>query len=202
MQAALNYTDHSDSPDNLSTHTKHSFVCGQQYDDGLTLIDINSNLSRLLESSSGEYQFVELYNKHSEYQNPTITAKEMVDKIRSVFGLNAVQVASLVGISRPSLYNHISEKETPKDLDAYKKIYDLALRIETDVSDDLKRGLKTVLVEGKTLLQHLKQRPLDADRIIFIAKQVQSKLSTSERFVSDLSTSEQRIRSRSITNAG
>jgi len=201
MQIALSYTDHLDSPNNLSVHTNHRF-CGQQYDDGLPLIDINSHLSRLLESSRGEYEFVESYSKNSEYQNSTITVKEMVDKIRSVFGLNAVQVASLVGISRPSLYNHISEKENPKDLNAYKKIYDLALRIETEVSDDLKRGLKTVLVEGKTLLQHLKQRPLDADRIIFVAKQVQSKLSTSEKSASNLSTSEQRIKSRTITKAG
>ena len=42
--------------------------------------------------------------------------KDIVDKARDVFGLSAIQVANIVGVSRPSLYNHMSSKEIPKDI--------------------------------------------------------------------------------------
>jgi len=133
---------------------------------------------------------------------PTITIKEMVNKIRSVFGLNAIQVANLIGISRPSLYNHISEKEKPKSISAYKDIYDLSVAVEQETSGDLKRGLKTVLVNGKTLLAILTTKPLDRKNIISAAKQVDMKLSDLTPETTDLSMLEQRIKSRSITTTG
>lgn len=197
-----NYIDQSDFPNNLSMRVNRKVVCDQQYGDELLSNNNTSGVFPLVRSIGGEYQLVMSPNNYVEHENSTITVKEMIDKIRSVFGLNAIQVASLVGVSRPSLYNHIADKGSPKGLEGYKNIYNLATRVEAEISGDLKGGLKTVLVEGRTLLQYLKQKPLDIDQIMYVAKQVQSKLSASGRFVSDLSITEQRIKSRSITKSG
>ena len=131
----------------------------------------------------------------------TLTAKEMVQKIKDTFGLNHVQVANIVGISRPSLYNHITGKEVPKSLDAYQTFYDIAIQVEKRVGVFLKPGLKSILVNGKTLLAHLKDRDVDSERIIDAALEVAKKLEQNNG-TAPLSSSQQRIASRAITKAG
>ena len=81
-------------------------------------------------------------------------------------------------------------------------MYDLAIRVEAEISGDLKPGLKTVLVQGKTLLQYLKQKPIDLDQIVFIARQVYEKISSSDKAAPNLTIAEQRIKSRTLTKSG
>lgn len=154
---------------------------GEQYSYLSRFIDGDNkkiDFFKIIQPTGDEYK-LHVPISHSLEQAPApLTISEIVEKIRSVFGLNAVQTANLIGVSRPSLYNHISEKEQPKSVEAYNKVYELALLVEDNITVNLKQGLKTVIVEGKTLLQHLKQQPLDADKIVSVAQQIEIKLLT------------------------
>jgi len=130
-----------------------------------------------------------------------MSIKDIVDKARDVFGLSAIQVASLVGVSRPSLYNHMSSKEMPKDISAYNDLYTLALAVESEININLKKGLKNVLVDGRTLLDYLKSKPIDHQEIIRVAKQVANKLSDSSKNPK-YSLNEQRRKTRLASKAG
>ena len=101
---------------------------------------------------------------------------EIVDRAKSVLGLSVIQIAEFVGVSRPSLYNHMSGKEEPKSLAGYDKLHQLTIRIEQEVGD-VSRGLKSVLVNGETLLSMLKSTELEEESFISAAKLVAQKLS-------------------------
>ncbi len=203
MQIDVNYIDYIDQASYPTNIVYRSEFNGEQYEQPFSFINDHNVLissNSVISSSEGVYTL--RANVSDDRVKTVNTINEMVKKIRSVFGLNASQAANLIGVSRPSLYNHISKKEAPKDMDAYNRIYDLALQVEAEVGRDLKRGLKSIIVEGKTLLQHLKQRPLDAQQVMTIAKQVQEKLNSMENDPEELSLTKQRIISRSVTRAG
>lgn len=106
----------------------------------------------------------------------TISVTDVVNTVKDVFGLNNVQIADLVGVSRPSLYNHLSGKEDPKSMDEYLKIWQLAVDVRGAVPSDIKAGLKSILVNGKTLLTHLKDGERSQVNIISICQQIADKL--------------------------
>ena len=128
-----------------------------------------------------------------------VSPRDMVDKIRKVLGLNNVQVAEILRISRPSLYNHIAEKEVPKSLDGYQRLYEVAVHVEKNIGTDLKPGLKALLIEGNTLLGHLKVSLNDAEKINRICSQVAEKLARSPARKS-IAAEEQRQLSRNMTH--
>tara|TARA_R110001592_G_scaffold316495_1_gene592985 strand:+ start:2711 stop:3355 length:645 start_codon:yes stop_codon:yes gene_type:complete len=131
----------------------------------------------------------------------TLTINEMVQKIRNTFGLNNVQVADIIRVSRPSLYNHIADKESPKSLETYQTFYEIAEEVSSKIKKPLKPGLKSILVNGKTLLAHLKDRNVDKSRIVNAAIEISKKLEESHESV-DISTFEQRKISHRYTKAG
>jgi hypothetical protein len=126
---------------------------------------------------------------------------QMVHFSKSVLGLTFVQLASIVGVSRPSLYNHISGKETAKSLDGYEYLYNLADRIKSEVVGDISAGIKTVLVDGETLLSRLKRNDVDEESFLAAAQIVAEKLlSKKKRDASG--DSDQRYISKSLTKLG
>ena len=154
----------------------------------------------------GVYKF---YSQDSYAENNKIspasvqTVKSMIDTIREVFGLTVAQIAQLVGVSRPTLYNHISEKERPKSTADYVRFYELALDASKVASVDLKLGLKSVLVEGKTLLDYLKSSSLDKDVFLSVVQQVSESIEKRLSSVDDaISIEEQRDKTRSISKLG
>lgn len=106
----------------------------------------------------------------------TISVTDIVNTVKDVFGLNNVQIADLIGVSRPSLYNHLSGKEDPKSMDEYLKIWQLAIDVKASVPSDIKAGLKSILVNGKTLLSHLKDGERSQANIVGICQQLADKL--------------------------
>jgi hypothetical protein len=129
-----------------------------------------------------------------------LKVSDMVDKIKSVFGLNAVQVAAVIGVSRPSLYNHIADKELPVSIQPYQDAYDLAMKVNTIVCVSLKPGIKSVLVDGKTLLAHLKDKNRSEDRILHVAQEVSKKILLTNKPV--LSAKQQRATSHRVSKVG
>lgn len=156
-------------------------------------------------SDSGEYEFLR-QSENANVENvigevdqfSVVNPRDMVHKIRAVLGLNNVQIAEILRISRPSLYNHISDKEAPKSLIGYQKLYEVALFIESNPGMNVKSGLKSILVEGNTLLGHLKASIEDGEKIRWVCGQVADKLRLASRSVS-LSAEEQRRISRDLT---
>ena len=108
-----------------------------------------------------------------------ISVEDMVKHAQSILGVNAHQVAKLVGVSRAALYKHLKDT-SPRELDRYRKLYKVSLAVEARVPGGIKKGLKNVIVDGATLLDHLKRSLSDPDGIAQMAQEVDQKLQTVE----------------------
>lgn len=133
--------------------------------------------------------------------NSTVTVSEMVQAIRNTLGLNTLQIAKLIGVSRASLYNHIGDKEQPKSPEKYQALYQTALSVQAAVPKGIASGLKSVMVEGNTLLGHLKNSYEDSEKIALLAKAVSEKLSSRPES-RKLSIEEQKGRVHSVSTLG
>ncbi|MDK2776565.1 MAG: hypothetical protein KYX62_02790 [Pseudomonadota bacterium] len=122
-------------------------------------------------------------------EEKALTVKSMVIKIRETLGLNVAQVAEVVGVSRPTLYNHLSAKEEPKNIEAYYRVYNLAAMIDSEFSSSLKTSLKSVLINGKSLLSHLKEKELTDKSFLEIARtaynSTQNRVNSEDNNISD-----------------
>lgn len=99
---------------------------------------------------------------------------DMVDKIKKTFGLSTSNIAVILGVSRATIYNHIS-CSSKVDVSEYQNLFLLAKALE-ERGYDVSKGLKSVSVEGKTLLKHLTAEPFEFEKLIEICKTVSSKL--------------------------
>ncbi|WP_139339472.1 MULTISPECIES: hypothetical protein [Bacteria] len=102
------------------------------------------------------------------------TVSDMVDKIKKVFGLSTSNIAIIVGVSRATIYNHISCSSSV-DVSEYQNLFHLAKAVEGR-GYNISKGLKSVSVEGKTLLKHLTTEPFEFEKLIEICKIVSLKL--------------------------
>ncbi len=153
-----------------------------------------------ISSLNNQYAFVES-PENGQQITDTVSVETMVRKIVEVFGVNKVQLADILHISRPTLYNHIQEREIPNSLDQYQFFYTLALDIEKTITPSLKPGLKSVLVAGKTLLAHLKSAKPNADSIMSYAKVIAERIEN-RPLTSRSSTEQQRRNTRRYTKVG
>lgn len=128
-----------------------------------------------------------------------VSVADMVTVIQRILGLTAAQVAQCIGVSRPALYKHINN-ETPRDIEAYYRLYEFALKVEREVGA-IGKLQKTVLIEGKTFVRHLCERPDEEAFLLDAARQVASNLAERSPPQST-SLSEQRLVSRSISRSG
>ncbi len=213
MSATSNYmTDQMEQQQEVARSTDYAQLTQQSAVDNQYFIQIllsecsdQGNQSALIKHDDNVYFFDNFSQKS---QNPTtesvpvsLTVKEMVQKIKSVFGLNNVQIAGIIGVSRPSLYNHIAGKETPVSLDSYKALYDIAVQVENKTKGPLKPGLKSILVNGKTLLAYLKERNVEPEKIVYAAQEVSKRLSGNTGKTT-IPISKQRETSRRLTKSG
>lgn len=102
------------------------------------------------------------------------TVSDMVDKIKKTFGLSTSNIAIIVGVSRATIYNHISCSSSV-DVSEYLNLFHLAKAVE-DRGYNVSKGLKSVSVEGKTLLKHLTTETFEFEKLIEICKVVSFKL--------------------------
>jgi predicted DNA-binding protein YlxM (UPF0122 family) len=130
--------------------------------------------------NKGDGNYKLLYESSNSEPQPTfvsaVSVSDMVSKVKDVFGLSIIQIAELVGVSRPSIYNHISGKESAKYLHEYKKYFDLAELVQSQVNGDIKPGLKSVLVDGKTLLAYLKNPKIEPTKILDVCQKIADKV--------------------------
>ncbi|MGV6479163.1 hypothetical protein ACT2VT_003243 [Pantoea agglomerans] len=115
-----------------------------------------------------------VYDANSKMDSTiTYNLPEMLDKIKEVFGLPVSNIASIVGVSRATIYNHISSSSA--EVSEYNDLFEIALTIDKN-GWDVKKGLKSVVVDGKTLLKHLNSKPLDTDKILEVSRMVSTKI--------------------------
>ena len=80
-----------------------------------------------------------------------VSVPEMISTIKDVFGINLSQLARVVKVSRPTVYAHLKGDGSTE---CYNSLYDLACEIRKHYPN-IESVLKSVNVEGKTLLSHI-----------------------------------------------
>ena len=146
------------------------------------------NLDLLNEASILVDELLEPFKK--ELSKP-VSVADMIDEITSVFGLSVVQIAEITEIPRPEIFRHI-KGEAPSDPSAYQALHELATTVRREIRETLKPGLKSMLIEGKTLLGHLDNSYRDKEKILRIAGLIAEKLKKGEPKPIVRSLSEQR----------
>jgi DNA-binding transcriptional regulator YiaG len=91
-----------------------------------------------------------------------VSVPEMITTIKDVLGLNLSQLARIVNVSRPTVYNHLKGEGFA---DCYGDLYDIAVQVKQHYSS-LSRVLKSVKVNGKTLLGHFQSGQHDQTLMI------------------------------------
>lgn len=136
----------------------------------------------------------------AEVQSSALDVVDMVARIKGVFGLNGVQMAQAIRVSRPTLYNHLKGKECDQSFARYQELYALANEVDEYLGADIRKGLKSVLVDGKTLLSYLKEEVLDHEEVLEVSYLIKTKLANSAR--ERISTVDQIRSSRSVSHFG
>ena len=135
-----------------------------------------------------------------EVQSSALDVVDMVARIKGVFGLNGVQMAQAIRVSRPTLYNHLKGKECDQSFARYQELYALANEVDEHLGADIRKGLKSVLVDGKTLLSYLKEEVLDHEKVLEVSYLIKTKLANSAR--ERISIIDQIRSSRSVSHFG
>jgi len=139
-------------------------------------------------------------NLNAETLNIALDVTDIVARVRQVFGLNAVQMSQVVRVSRPTLYNHLKGKDCDQSLSRYQELYALANHVDELLGVDIRKGLKSVLVDGKTLLSNLKEEKLDHKKILEVSHLIANKLASSTD--NGISVKDQIRSSRSVSHFG
>ena len=121
---------------------------------------ISDKLVHILKAVDGVYSLnidciesaESVVNELKQYSDVVaVSVPEMITTIKDVFGLNLSQLARIVNVSRPTVYNHLKGEGFA---DCYGDLYDIAVQVRQHYSS-VGRVLKSVKVNGKTLLGHL-----------------------------------------------
>lgn len=112
----------------------------------------------------------------NEVYTPTVvTSADCINKCKDILGLKINEIAKLVGISRATLDLH--KKGAPvKNMEAYERLYAFVSDIEATYGTSVSKGIRNILVEKKTLAQHLVSNREDLSQCKYIIDEVASKL--------------------------
>lgn len=104
-----------------------------------------------------------------------LTASDCINKCKNILGLKVNEIAKLVGISRAALDLH--KKGSPvKNMEPYERLYAFVSDIEANYGTSVIKGIRNILVEKKTLAQHLVSNREDLSQCKYIIDEVASKL--------------------------
>lgn len=104
---------------------------------------------------------------------PVVTVSDMIECIKSTFGLNPAQLATILGVSRATIYNHMSNKNS--NVMVYADLYHISKKINHEFGS-VGNGLKSISVDGKSLLKHLESSYTDSGKIFKVAQTVASRI--------------------------
>lgn len=109
-------------------------------------------------------------------KDDAVSVKDMVDNITNVFDVKISSLAKILGVSRGTIYNHIAGKHEHSDIEIYKRFNHISEEVRKSCKPEhIRKGLKSVLVDGRTLLAHLQYETNDK-RILDICKIIEQKV--------------------------
>lgn len=149
------------------------------YSDRITRFINSNSLGIILTKDDGIYSLVKPQKvDKADIEQPAISIDDAVSILKRGLGLPVSVVAEIAGVSRATLYNHMSlANDVSSSFEVqYKKVFELAIYLnKNDLS--LGKGLKSILIDGKTMLNHLKNKELDSNQLIVYIDQLSDKLS-------------------------
>ncbi len=122
---------------------------------GIASTKINHSHGVVFEISLGSYIIPEVPSNpitHEISDNVT-SVPEMIDAIKTSLGLNYSQLANVLKVSRVTIYNHLKGEGS---IELYESLYELASLVAKKY-ESVSSILKSVKVEGTTLLKHLEK---------------------------------------------
>lgn len=114
-------------------------------------------------------------NKDNLEPTSTISVNDCVLKCQEILGLKINEIAKLTGVSRATLDLH-RKGANVKDMTAYTRIYDFVSKIHKQFGNNIKGGIRNVLIERKTLVQHFMRNIDDLDKTLPLVEEVSKKL--------------------------
>lgn len=147
--------------------------------------------------AGNQYTFPRIHNvlEPLKIASSPFSVEDCVNKCIKVMGLKIHEIAKLVSVSRGSLDLHRKGRNI-KDMQHYEELFTFTSEIERLYGEKIKVGMRNILVERKTLVQHLLANVGQFDRVAPYFKEVASKLNliniesaTVDRFKSNIRTS-------------
>jgi predicted regulator of amino acid metabolism with ACT domain len=116
------------------------------------------------------------------------TVAEAVNKIKTTLGIPAKDLATLLGVSRPTLYSYIKNSELESNINSSKRkraieLSDIASKLNSIFLMSPGAMVKNFSLNGVTMFELLKQDELNHEKIIAVAKEIEihkSKLASVE----------------------
>lgn len=99
--------------------------------------------------------------------NQPLTPEVCVELCRKILGLKVNEIAKVIGISRATLDLHrkgANVKE--KELRRYQQLHSFVININELYGETLKKGMRNVLIEKKTLVQHIVNNANNLDNVM------------------------------------
>ncbi|MFV7641714.1 hypothetical protein ACNPK3_14330 [Shewanella algae] len=121
-------------------------------------------------------------------QQDTINVNDCVLKGQDVLGLKINEIAKLLGVSRATLDLH-RKGANVKDMTAYHNLYSFISSVEKLYGESIKHGVRNVLVERKTLVQHLVANSNNLNKVMPFVTEVSDKLRNMRIVKSDMDVS-------------
>ncbi|EMK2729640.1 hypothetical protein [Vibrio diabolicus] len=99
--------------------------------------------------------------------NSHLTPDSCVELCRNVLGLKVNEIAKIIGISRATLDLHRKGANVKdKELLRYQQLNNFVFNIEQIYGNSLKKGMRNVLIEKKTLVQHIIEHADNLDNVM------------------------------------
>lgn len=121
------------------------------------------------------------------------TVNDCVLLSQKVLGLKINEFAKLVGVSRATLDLH-RKGANVKDMTDYQKVYDFIAEIESNFGDTIKTGMRNILINRKTLLQHFMQNRDELEKTRPFIEEVASKIGNVTTIKSKIDDSKSNLR--------
>ncbi|MGI2177440.1 hypothetical protein [Shewanella frigidimarina] len=151
----------------------------------------NSNVLYLFDHSESEQ--TEIKGQLELIQQDTISVNDCVLKGQDVLGLKINEIAKLLGVSRATLDLH-RKGANVKDMTAYHSLYSFVSSVDAQYGNSIKNGVRNVLVERKTLIQHLVTNSDNLSAIMPLIAEVSEKVQGMRIVKSDMDASKANIR--------
>jgi len=122
-----------------------------------------------------------------------VSVNDCVIKCQEVIGLKINEIAKLSGVSRATLDLH-RKGANVKDMTLYHKLYSFVSKIEERYGNSIKGGIRNVLVDRKTLVQHIMKHPNNLEQTFLFIEEVSEKLQKMNITQSSMDASKSNVR--------